>query len=473
MANRSSQRDQEFNRDNTYNYRDHNRDNRDNRDNRSNFQNYRNRDRDRDRQRQVPTEPPFIAYVGNLPKGLVQGDVMKIFSDFEVKNVRLIKDRETDEFKGYGYVEFETLAQLKSALNCNGRIKLDNFSAPLRIDIADHRRQNPGAPSGVGGAPPVGVGHERGGGAGRGGGVGRGGSTGPTNGNSPYYQRRNYRRDDSVGSHQFRRREPRSTSSNHHMSNSSPTQSTTSINYNRTIRGGFNSRVGVGGNGNRYQGGAPRNFDDREDQQSTGSGGFQRNRTYNFNRSMNNSAGGGGAGVARGGNPQRNFNGNGGGGGFGVVNGGGNYTNFVQNRNRDRRGHYNPNNSGSSGGYNNHGHSSFGGDNNRPVHGASESASCGTGPSSSNQFAVRDDDDRPKLVLKPRTVTAPINSLAETKQAALIFGNAKPRDDSSTPVSSPRQDLDARADGLRASSPLSGSSCAPSDHDHDPGVGDN
>lgn len=282
MANRSSQRDREFNRDNTYNNnrdnRDHNRDNRDNRENRSNFQNYRNRDRDRDRQRQVPTEPPFIAYVGNLPKGLVQGDVMKIFSDFEVKNVRLIKDRETDEFKGYGYVEFETLAQLKSALNCNGRIKLDNFSAPLRIDIADHRRQNPGAPSGVGGAPPAGVGHERGGG------VGRGGSTGAANGNNPYYQRRNYRRDDSVGSHQFRRREPRSNSSNHQMSNSSPTQSTTSINYNRTTRGGFNSRVAVGGNGNRYQGGAPRNFNDREDQQSNGSGGFQRNRTYNFNR---------------------------------------------------------------------------------------------------------------------------------------------------------------------------------------------
>lgn len=93
------------------------------------------------RNREVPTDPPFIAFVGNLPKGLVQGDVMKIFNDFDVKNVRLIKDRETDEFKGYGYVEFETLDQLKRALSRNGRIKLDNLSAPLRIDIADNRRQ--------------------------------------------------------------------------------------------------------------------------------------------------------------------------------------------------------------------------------------------------------------------------------------------------------------------------------------------
>jgi len=90
----------------------------------------------------LPTEPPFIAFVGNLPQGLVQGDVIKIFQDFEVKNVRLVKDRETDQFKGFCYVEFETLENLERALECDGRIKLDDLSAPLRIDIADRRKND-------------------------------------------------------------------------------------------------------------------------------------------------------------------------------------------------------------------------------------------------------------------------------------------------------------------------------------------
>lgn len=87
-------------------------------------------------------EPPYTAYVGNLPQGLVQGDVIKIFHDFEVKNVRLVMDRETDTFKGFCYVEFETLEHLERALDRNGRIKLDDISEPLRIDVAERRRNN-------------------------------------------------------------------------------------------------------------------------------------------------------------------------------------------------------------------------------------------------------------------------------------------------------------------------------------------
>ena len=78
--------------------------------------------------------------MGNLPQGLVQGDVEKIFENFEVKNVRLVKDRETDQFKGFCYVEFETLDNLERALEFDGRIKLDDISAPLRIDIAERKK---------------------------------------------------------------------------------------------------------------------------------------------------------------------------------------------------------------------------------------------------------------------------------------------------------------------------------------------
>lgn len=45
-----------------------------------------------------------------------------------------------------------------------------------------------------------------------------------------------------------------------------------------------------------------------------------------------------------------------------------------------------------------------------------------------------DDAERPRLVLKPRTATEPINALASTKQAASIFGLAKPREENLSKV---------------------------------------
>lgn len=92
----------------------------------------------------LPTEAPYLAFVGNLPQGIVQGDVKKIFPNLYVKHVRLVNDKETDCFKGFCYVEFESLEDLKTALDFDGRISLDDSVAPLRIDVAEQKKDRGG-----------------------------------------------------------------------------------------------------------------------------------------------------------------------------------------------------------------------------------------------------------------------------------------------------------------------------------------
>lgn len=264
--------------------------------------------------KQLPTEPPYTAYVGNLPQGLVQGDITKIFRDLHVKNVRLVKDKETDQFKGFGYVEFDSLEDLERAIDLDGRIKLDETNVTLRIDIADQRKDNNSSHRGgftKRGPPRQGNQFSRGGGGGGAG--GGGGRQGNDN------------------------------------------------------RGGFNDNFGHNDR-NRGSGGN-RGFNDR---------GPNRGRYGNFN------------------NDDRNFDrGNREGSYSGSRDGGDRYNNFGRSRGNDRDRHHS-----------NH--------DDPPVNPSVGSIS---------------DDGRPRLKLAPRTVKEPINSLAETKQAALLFGNAKPREE--------------------------------------------
>lgn len=47
-------------------------------------------------------------YVGNLPYSASEEDVKALFSEYgAVSSVKLIKDRDTNRFKGFGFVEME------------------------------------------------------------------------------------------------------------------------------------------------------------------------------------------------------------------------------------------------------------------------------------------------------------------------------------------------------------------------------
>lgn len=82
-----------------------------------------------------PSEPPYTAFVGNLPNGTIQQDIFDLFEELKVKSVRLVYDKETDDFKGFCYVEFDSLKDLEDAVALDSKVEVDKRI--VKIDVAD------------------------------------------------------------------------------------------------------------------------------------------------------------------------------------------------------------------------------------------------------------------------------------------------------------------------------------------------
>jgi RNA recognition motif-containing protein len=119
-------------------------------------------------------------YVGNLPFQLSEQDLDASFQQFgKIKEISIIKDRDTNECKGFAFITFD------SAESANGALALDGTDfqgRPMKVSMAiaktDDRRGGGGSGGGYRKSSGGGFGGNRGGGFGGGGGFGRGGRSG-------------------------------------------------------------------------------------------------------------------------------------------------------------------------------------------------------------------------------------------------------------------------------------------------------
>ncbi|XP_071646164.1 uncharacterized protein Eif4b isoform X2 [Temnothorax longispinosus] len=87
----------------------------------------------------IPTNPPYVAYISNLPYDVDDEDLAEFFADMKISNMRLPKD--ANKIKGYGYVEFEDRQSLIDALSMtNTTIKTRRVRIEVSNSSNDDRR---------------------------------------------------------------------------------------------------------------------------------------------------------------------------------------------------------------------------------------------------------------------------------------------------------------------------------------------
>ncbi|XP_033353992.1 eukaryotic translation initiation factor 4B [Bombus vosnesenskii] len=80
----------------------------------------------------IPSNPPYVAYLSNLPYEVDEAYLTEFFANMKISNIRLPKD--SNKLKGYGYVEFEDRQSLIDAL-CLSNTPMK--TRRVRIDVSN------------------------------------------------------------------------------------------------------------------------------------------------------------------------------------------------------------------------------------------------------------------------------------------------------------------------------------------------
>jgi len=79
-------------------------------------------------------------YVGNLPFNAGMDDIKNLFAPYgEVVDIRMVKDRRSKRFKGYGFVEMDTAGAISAIKNLDGT---DYAGRTLRINEAKKKGES-------------------------------------------------------------------------------------------------------------------------------------------------------------------------------------------------------------------------------------------------------------------------------------------------------------------------------------------
>jgi len=100
-----------------------------------------------------------------IPRGMEESEVREKFTEFgEIDYVQVVKDRNTGEKKGFGYVKFlrayDAARALEEADKVFKAVMVEPKAAKMKREVADARNSHPGTP--LGGFPDLGLGSVRG-----------------------------------------------------------------------------------------------------------------------------------------------------------------------------------------------------------------------------------------------------------------------------------------------------------------------